>query len=209
MNVTASTGSSAAPGWWPGWWKVTAPSAASARSAPVLPVGSQPSSSRQPPPTPGGPSNEVKVGAGGTGTSGEAGDPVVEPCQQHPRSHLRRLGQDLRPLVTVGRRPRRLVDQRDREEVLPRAVHRPRAFGKRFDVREGAGAEVPVVPAADREDRDRDRPQQVDERPVAPELVERRGCRGSRRTPHRRRPRRRWSGWRCRASCRSRPARST
>ena len=45
--------------------------------------------------------------------------------------------------------------------------------GKRFDVRERARPEVAVVPAADREHGDVERVQAVDERPVAPERVER------------------------------------
>ena len=55
----------------------------------------------------------------------------------------------------------------------PRPVDRPRARRERFDVRERAGPEVAVVPPADREHRDLERVQAVDERPVAPERVER------------------------------------
>ena len=99
--------------------------------------------------------------------------PAVEPRQQDAGRHLRGLGRHVRPLVVRGAgRPRRLVDERDREEVLPRSVHRPRTPGHGLDVREGAGPEVAVLPAADREDRDREVREAPDERPVAPEPVE-------------------------------------
>ena len=170
------TGSSGAPGWWMrhGPARVGADRERAVAAEPELdsgaPVGSQRSSSRQPAPTPTGPSNDVNVGSRRDRDVGQPGDPVVEPRQQHAGRQLRGLGQRLRPLVV-----RRSVDHAGSstsatgKKCCPRSVHRPGALGERLDVREGAGPEVVVVPAADREDRDRDRVEAVDERPVAPE----------------------------------------
>ena len=104
---------------------------------------------------------------------GSTRHPVVEPGEQHARRQLRIVGEHLVALSSVARRPRRLLGERDRKEMRPRPVDRPCPLGDRLDVGERARAEEVVVPPADGEHGDRHAVEDVDERAVAPVVVER------------------------------------